>query len=247
MAFPETRLSLIRRIVVSGDAASWDLFVANYWQATCRFAMRLGNLQWSDAEDVASKVFETLYQKPLLESWLARPDARFKTLLCTVVRNVVRNTVRSLEAQTRRIDQRPSVETDLSDPATRQEMDLFYSIWAEELLKSAVQSLLADYHRGGKGDYFRVLHARLCDEMTVKDIAEQLQLKTTDVDNYFRHARQRLADRIDHLVRKDAATYTELADLDLEFRHERERLAEILQQQGGLEAAVRKSMQAKTG
>lgn len=245
MAFPDTRLSLIRRIVVTGDAASWDQFVASYWQATCRFAIRLGNLQWTDAEDVASKVFEILYRKSLLESWLAQPNARFKTLLCTLIRNVVRNAVRARQTAARHIGPQPQMETDLSHPPTNVELDLFYSIWAEELLKAAVQSVMADYHREGKGDYFRILHARLCDEMPVKEIAAELQIKVTDVDNYFRHARQRLADRIDLMLRKEVACYTDFAGIDAEFQHERQRLADLLKQQGGLDAAVRNCMLSK--
>jgi hypothetical protein len=58
------------------------------------------------------------------------------------------------QAQNRRLDERPALETDLSVPATHQELDLFYSIWAEELLKSAVQSLLCGV-RGAKHDMSR--------------------------------------------------------------------------------------------
>jgi RNA polymerase sigma factor (sigma-70 family) len=243
MAFPETRLSLIRRVVATGDAASWDLFVANYWRPTCRFAMRIGNLQWSDAEDVASKVFETLYRKSLLESWLSQPNARFKTLLCTVVRNIVLNAVRSQRTAARHQAEQFQRAEDLGSPATNDQLNLFYDIWAEELLKAAVNSLMTDYHREGKGDYFRVLHARICEEMPVKEIAAQLDLKPTDVDNYYRHARDRLAERIRQSVRKDAASYTELTDLDDEFRHEWQLLAQLVKHQGGLEAAVRKALQ----
>lgn len=243
MAFPETRLSLIRRVVATGDAASWDLFVANYWRATCRFAMRIGNLQWSDAEDVASKVFETLYRKSLLESWLSQPNARFKTLLCTVVKNIVLNTHRSNQTAARhRADQVQRAE-EFGHLATNDQLSLFYDIWAEELMRTAVNSLMLDYHREGKGDYFRVLHARICEEMPVKEIAAALELKPTDIDNYYRHARDRLAERIKQSVRKDAASYTELTDLDEEFLHEWQRLAELVKHQGGLEAAVRKALQ----
>lgn len=246
MAFPETHVSLIRRIVATGDSASWDQFVANYWRASSRFAMRIGNLQLSDAEDVSSKVFEILYRKSLLESWLSRPDARFKTLLCTVIRNVVRNSVRSRQAESRRTIQPIQDVGDLGDPVTSDEVDLFYAIWGDELLKNAVKSLMADYHREGKGDYFRVLHGRICDALSFKDIADRLSLKPTDVENYFRHARQRLAERIELLVRKDTATYTDFSELDTEFEHEWGKIAEILKVRGGLEEAVRTALATKT-
>jgi RNA polymerase sigma factor (sigma-70 family) len=241
MTFPDTRMSLIRRVVDTGDEASWNQFVAAYWRATCRFAMRTGELQWSDAEDVASGVFEILYRKSLLDSWLSRPEARFKTLLCTVVRHVVMNAVRSNQAAARRVAVQVQHVQDLSGKPSDHDMDAFYAIWVEELLRSAVQGVMGDYHREGKGDYFRVLYGRICEQLPVKEIAEQLGLKTTDVENYFRHARKRLSDRIELLVRKDAAYYTPLTELDAEFHHEWKRLGEYFLQHGGLEEAVRKA------
>ena len=241
MGFPDTRMSLIRRIVDTGDQASWNQFVATYWRAICRFAMRVGNLQWSDSEDVASSTFEILYRKSLLESWLSRPDARFKTLLCTVVRHVVMNRVRANQTIAKRVAQEAQDLPGVVD----QDLDAFYAIWAEELLRSAVQSVMGDYHRDGKGDYFRVLYGRICEQLPVKEIAGQLELKVTDVENYFRHARKRLSDRIELLLRKDIAYYTPLPDIDAEFTHEWARLGEFLQEQGGLEEVVRHTMLSK--
>ena len=245
MTFPETRLSLIRRIVATGDATSWDQFVASYWRAVCRFAMRLGNLQWSDAEDVASQVFEVLVRKSLLESWLARPEARFKTLLCTVVRHVVQNTVRSKQTAARHVEEQIRLALDQDAKVVYQDDDLFFAIWADELLQAAVKSVMEDYHREGKGDYFRVLHGRICEQLTIKDIAEQLELKTTEVENYYRHARTRLSDRLQRLVRLDISYYTDMKDLDAEFRREWQSLADLLQHQGGLETALRNAMSSK--
>jgi RNA polymerase sigma factor (sigma-70 family) len=242
MSFPDTRLSLIRRIVATGDAASWDEFVASYWRAVCRFAMRLGNLQWADSEDVASLVFEALFRKSLLESWLTRTDARFKTLLCTVVRNVVQNTNRANRTAARQIDdqfEQALLKTDGVDP---QDADAFMAIWADELIQSTVRSLMTDYHNEGKGDYYRVLHSRICEEMSTKEIADLLGVKLTDVDNYYRHARQRLGEGLKLRLRMNISYYTDLADLDAEFHREWQHLAEILQRRGGLEVAIRNGM-----
>ena len=244
MAFPDTRLSLIRRIVATGDAAAWDEFVASYWRAVCRFAMRLGNLQWNDSEDVASQVFEALFRRSLLESWLTRPDARFKTLLCTVVRNVVQNTNRANRTAARHIDgpfDQALLQSDGVDPQD----DAFMAIWAEELLQSTVRSLMTDYHNEGKGDYYRVLHGRICEQLTTREIADQLGVKPTDVDNYYRHARQRLGERLKLRLRTDVSYYTDLADLDEEFDREWQHLAEILQRHGSLEEAIRNGVSPK--
>lgn len=247
MAFPETRLSLIRRIVATGDATSWDEFVGSYWRAVCRFAMRLGNLQWTDSEDVASQVFEALYRRSLLESWLTRPDARFKTLLCTVVRNVVLNTNRANRTTARHIDgpiDETLLQTESVDP---QDNDVFMAIWAEELIQSTVRTLMTDYHHEGKGDYYRVLHSRICEQLTTREIADQLGIKPTDVDNYYRHARHRLGERLKLRLRMDVSYYTDFAELDTEFEREWQNLAEILQRHGGLEEAIRNGMVPKVG
>ena len=244
MAFPDTRLSLIRRIVATGDATSWEQFVASYWRAVCRFAMRVGNLQWADSEDVASLVFETLLRKSLLESWLTRPDARFKTLLCTVVRHVVQNTIRANRTAARH-DGAPFQEALLQTGVDPQDNDVFWAIWAEELLQSAVRSLMTDYHSDGKGDYYRVLHSRICEQLTTREIADELGVKPSDVDNYYRHARQRLGERLKRNLRIDISYYTDLADLDAEFRREWQNLAELLERHGGLEKTIRTCMAAK--
>lgn len=245
MAFPDTRLSLIRRIVATGDATSWDEFVASYWRAVCRFAMRLGNLQWTDSEDVASLVFEALFRRSLLESWLTRPEARFKTLLCTVVRHVVQNTIRANRTSARHIGtpiQQALLQTGGIDP---QDEDVFLAIWAEELLHSTVRSLMTDYHIEGKGDYYRVLHSRICEQLTTREIADQLGVKPTDVDNYYRHARHRLGERLKLRLRIDISYYTDFADQDAEFCREWQNLAEILQRHGGLEEAIRNGISPK--
>lgn len=63
--------------------------------------MRFGNLRWEDAEDIASQTLEVLSRKELLLRWLADPRARFKTLVCGVVRNLVLNWSRSNQAHVR--------------------------------------------------------------------------------------------------------------------------------------------------
>jgi hypothetical protein len=52
---------------------------------------RWGRLQWDDAEDVSSATFQVILSVWLLERWLKQPTARLRTLLCSVVRNVLSN------------------------------------------------------------------------------------------------------------------------------------------------------------
>ncbi|HWC88220.1 MAG TPA: hypothetical protein VG433_01135, partial [Pirellulales bacterium] len=60
MGFPETRHSLVQRIVASGGETDWRQFLNDYWGPVCRFAARFGGLGPADAEDVAAETFEAL-------------------------------------------------------------------------------------------------------------------------------------------------------------------------------------------
>jgi len=119
--------------------------------------------------------------------------------------------------------------------------DAFYAAWAEDLLDQALQGLLADYNRAGKGDYFRILHGRICEELPMADIAAALNLTRTAAEAYFRQARLRLSDRLQDLVRWQVSRYSSAGEADSEFVVEWARLGDFFRDQGGLEAAVRRS------
>src|SRR5262245_3212426 len=94
MSFPQTRHTLIQRIVTRGDDQDWQAFLADYWGPVCRFAMRRGGLALADAEDVAAATFEALVANRLLARWVSDRAAKLRTLLCAVVRNVLSNRAR---------------------------------------------------------------------------------------------------------------------------------------------------------
>ncbi len=68
----------------------------DYWGPLCRFSLRYGARNLDDAEDVASQTFEVLWEKRLLVRWVSGRTAKLRTLLCSVVRNILshRNRVR---------------------------------------------------------------------------------------------------------------------------------------------------------
>ena len=202
MAFPETRLTLIHRLVAGDSETAWQQFLADYWRPICLFAMRIGNLCWEDAEDVASQTVEVISRKDLLKRWLAKPRSQFKTLICGVVRNLVSNRVRSERAHQQMLKQfvAESDET-LGQTASPEDLSAFYGIWAEELLRNAVQTVMWNYHRTGRGDYFRVLHGRICDGLTNREIASLLGIKVTDVENYYRNVREKLTEEMESGIR----------------------------------------------
>lgn len=240
MAFPETRLTLIHRIAKGDDDAAWQRFLADYWRPICLFAKRIGNLSWEDAEDVASQTIDVLNRKELIGRWLATPQARFKTLLCSVIRNLVSNTVRSAHARARRTaEYAADWDAMTTQEVNQDDINTFYAIWADELIRGVVEALMWQYHRDGRGDYFRVLYGRICDQLTSKDLAEQLGIKLTDAENYYRHAKQQLTAQIETALRREIEQYGLNSDLEEEFRLEWGQLAAYFEQRGGLEETIR--------
>src|SRR5262245_13944236 len=94
MSFPETRHTLLQRLAESGEESDWRQFLADYWGPLCRFAACRGNLSAADAEDVASQTFMALLSNQLISRWTTHKSAKLRTLLCSVVRNVLSNRAR---------------------------------------------------------------------------------------------------------------------------------------------------------
>ena len=242
--FPETRHTLIQRLATSGEEADWQQFLSDYWRPVCRFAARWGRLGTEDAEDVASMTFEALIRSRLLSRWVLHRTAKLRTLVCSVVRNVISNRARVQQGRERRVREHAGeldrLLTDSLD-APPDQIDAFYLAWAEELLQTAVGRLLEDYHREGRGDYFRVLYGRLCEQMTSREIADNLDIKLTDAENFYKHSRQRLGGALEQLVREHVERYTPPEQFADEFRAEWQMLGECLDGRGGLERALRES------
>jgi DNA-directed RNA polymerase specialized sigma24 family protein len=240
MPFPETPLTLIQRLAGNGSEADWQSFLQDYWGPVCRFALRWGAGGMDEAEDAAAVTFQVLWQNQLLVRWVSNRSARLRTLLCAVVRNVLANRNRLLNNQRRTLHELAAGLEDELRRAT-QEPDAFYAAWVEDLIQRSVEALAAEYYRTGKGDYVRVLYGRLCQRLKIAEVAATLALKPSDVDNYFRHARDRLADKLRDLVRRQTAQYTAPNKAEAEFAAEWETLGKFLTEHGGLEDAVRRA------
>lgn len=239
MAFPETRMTLIHRIATGDDHIAWKQFMSDYWRPMCLFSKRIGNLRWEDAEDVASQTLEVLGRQELLQKWLSDPRVRFKTLVCSVVRNLTMNRARSDRARSRRLQEYAvGWDADIPDKVTAEDANAFYGIWADELLRSTVQTVMWHYHQEGRGDYFRVLHSKVCDRLSNAEIAALLEIKLTDVENYFRHARKTLTEHLEKAIVREVDRYS-TGDSAEDFRQEWSELAKYFDSYGGLEEAVR--------
>jgi RNA polymerase sigma factor (sigma-70 family) len=240
MAFPQTRHTLIQRLATTADDRDWQEFLADYWGPVCRFALRRGSSPLAEAEDIASQTFEVLLRNNLLARWVASKQAKLRTLMCSVVCKVQANARRAREHGKRVLEELQQVQLDLGPVPTEQE-NAFLAAWAEDLLEKCLYELAAEYHREGKGDYFRVLYGRLCDQMSIAEVAAALEISPSAVDNYYRHVRQRLAERLEAAVRSHVYRYSPPNEAEAEFTLEWGRLGEFLKEHGGLEDAIRRA------
>src|SRR5262245_24491049 len=101
MAFPETRQTLIQRLATTSGEDDWRQFLSDYWGPVCRFAAARASLSAADAEDVASLTFEAILSNQLLARWMLNQSAKLRTLLCSVVRNIISNRARVNEGRER--------------------------------------------------------------------------------------------------------------------------------------------------
>ncbi|MBS0206578.1 MAG: hypothetical protein JSS49_27125 [Planctomycetes bacterium] len=246
MTFPMTRHTLIHRLSQGGNSEDWQSFLRDYWGAVCRFARNTGHLSVDDAEDVASEVFEAILRAHLLQRWSDSRTAKLRTLICSVVRNVLANRTRTDSGRDRiikdhsgQLDRYQSVGH-MDSENGREHIDAFGVAWAESLVKAAADDLLQEYNMSDRGDYFRILYGKLCEDLSAAEIARALQIPVTSVDNYYRHARNRLGKRLEHLVRSHVDRYCYSEDVREEFATEWNNLKMILQQIGGLESTIRK-------
>ncbi|NLX95133.1 MAG: sigma-70 family RNA polymerase sigma factor [Rhodopirellula sp.] len=248
MGFPPTRLTLVRRIAAGGSEEDWQQFLEDYWGPICRFVTRRTGMSWHDAEDVASATFEILLRNRLLAQWQADRSARLRNLICGVVRKqlatifrtdnerreLLQNLIRQ-DAIDRSVLNREDWEVS-ADPE-----DLFYAAWVEDLLQQSMEGLRHHLFRRGKGDHFRVLYGRLCEDLTREEISQLLGLSLASVDNRYRTARVVLERELKARIARYVRRYCTPTEMQSEFLDEWNRLGEHLFKQGGLEASLRQA------
>lgn len=245
MPFPETRLTLIQRLAHQGGTDDWRQFHRDYWGSICQFARSVGRLSAVDAEDVTSLAFQVLLEGHLLDRWTNSPTAKLRSLICAVVRNILANQQRVAINRQDLIKnhvaelQRYREFGDGSVPCVPED-DLFYQAWADNLIRSVIERLLDECQSTGKGDRFRVLYGRICEELSIREIARLLQISEAAVDNYFRSIRTRLTDLLSQTVMEHVTRYSAIEHVDDEFKREWDRLGSHLVRQGGLESAIRR-------
>ncbi len=235
--FPQTRQSLIQRIVDNHESAEWKIFLDDYWGPIVRFAARRGRLSIPDAEDITAEVFIILLSANLLSRWLKDRRSKLSTMLCAVVKNMISNRAR---VQSGRENIMAIITPDLAaDIVSRQEDssdDSFYSAWADELLRTTLQKLQQDYLKQGRVDAFRVFYGKVIEGLSNPEIANCLNIKVTDVENYYKRVRGQFSDRLKAAIEGNVRKYGYRENFDEEVELEWQALGEYLKACGDLES-----------
>jgi len=244
MTFPQTRHTLIQRLASGGNDSDWQDFLADYWGPVCGFALRRGDYKLADAEDVASQTFEVVLRNSLLQSWVNSKQAKLRTLLCSVVCRVQANQFRS-KRRKEMFEQKfvDEVIRDATQESSAEQGANFMAAWVDDLLQKTLQGLARDYHTEGKGDYFRVLHGRLCQGLSIEQVAQLLNISASAVNNYYRHVRKRLGESLEANLRAQVFRYCAAAEAEAEFQAEWNGLADYLSRHGGMEEAISRTYQ----
>jgi DNA-directed RNA polymerase specialized sigma24 family protein len=239
-------LTLIDRLAAGGSEADWRGFLQDYWGPVCRFAMRSGARDLAGAEEIAARTFEVLLENALLGRWASNKGAKLRSLLCAVVRKSLATQKRT---EARREHLRGEVARHVEEIAelSAEADDIFYAAWAEEVVQQAVDSLAVEYCRKNQSDRIRVLYGRLCEGLSMAQVAASLEIAPSTADFYFRDVRERLAERLEEMVRPRIARYCAAEEAATEFAREWEQLGRYLAAHGGLEEAVRRSYELLPG
>lgn len=244
--FPETRPTLIERLADGGGSGDWSEFLSDYWAPVCRFAGRRAGLRSHEAEDIAADTFEAIIKGRLLSRWSTNRSAKLRTLICSVTNNVISNRARVNSGRERLVAEHPDrFERYLSSTPEGEieagEADAFYVAWASSLVQSTVEGLLEEYRASGRPDHFRVLYGKICEGLTIAEIGDALEMPATSVQNCYRRASERLAEKLRETLRAHVLRYCPVDEARPEIELEWERLGEFLTTSGGLEAAVREA------
>ncbi len=148
-----------------------------------------------------------LWESRLLVRWIANRNAKLRSLLCSVTRKTLANRQR-VRAGRERLARDAADQWAQPEAVDDAQVQIFYAAWVEDLLSQTLESVADAYYREAKGDYVRVLYSRLCQRASIAVMAQELGTTPSSVNNYFRHARQRLAETLETLVRRQVERYS---------------------------------------
>ena len=183
-----TRQTLIEKVKICRDDQSWEDFV--FYYKSYIFAVIQGmNLSNQDAEDLS--------QRTLLKLWKSLPDfeyrpgvCKFRTWLCTVIRNEVISWIRTTQKRSKRLEQ----YKEESIPATFSLPDI--ETVAEQEWKTHIGKLAWNNIKGSFTDNVINAFLMFSEGKTTAEIAATLKVETNTVNVYKKRVRAKLLKEI---------------------------------------------------
>ena len=200
--YPSTHKTLLMKIQ-DGDEISWKEFYDRYSSAILTISSRFG-LNPSEAEEVRQNVMLKIFQNKLIFSYNDE-RARFRTYFNRIVRSCIIDYLRKKKALT----PETAMETIPEQSAPDDELDneeIFNEEWRKQCLSDALEILKEHV----EPKTFLAFHMTAFQQKKVRDVAEFLQMNTSQV--YLAKSRciAKLQNIISELQKKDP-------DLDLHW------------------------------
>lgn len=222
--FATTRWTIVRLAAREGpeQARALEQFCRAYWFPIYAFIRQRGHSP-DDARDLTQEFFARLLEKEWLGGAERRDDARFSTLLLTMVKRFLINDREHTSAEKRgggqiAIDFTPAEEwIKLECPSGETPEKMFERHWALAVLEAALERLRAEAGAAGKALHFERLSPFLSREPSRGDYeaaGDALGISARAV------AVHRLRHRYRDLLRDElAAGHSGRSDVDNEMRH----------------------------
>lgn len=224
--FPSTRWS---RLLAPGEEESarrraWESLASTYWKPVYAYVRARWARSDDDALDCTQEFFVHLLESDLVE----RADpvrGRFRAYMKTSLANFVRDLERkrrSLKRGGERTllslagDRTDPTALELPDPTGMTPEDALDDAWRAEVMEGATLALEEELASQGKSIYFTVFQEYFLSdtELDYRTVAEQHDLKASDVSNYLQHAKRRFRSVLRAVV---ADTVGDRGDLETEL------------------------------
>jgi len=186
-----TRKTLIQRLKHQSDDQAWETFVEAYSGYIYTVLRRMGVIHEETLD---------LQQDILLKLWKKLPDfdyqperAKFRTWLCSVIRNTALNRIQSMSKEKARIDTLDEVK-----PVTETEIDTLMNQEWKTYIANQAMSKIRDKFNADSIDIFE----RSLKGEPVQDIAKRFDLKENTIYRIKNKVKERLILEIAELRRE---------------------------------------------
>ncbi|MBI4244149.1 MAG: sigma-70 family RNA polymerase sigma factor [Planctomycetes bacterium] len=200
--------------------------ITMYWMPVYKYIRIAWSKSNEEAKDLTQEFFVKFLEKDFLH--LVDPEkGRFRTYVKASLNNFVINYAKKATRKKRGGSFIKSLDSDTMDiesvksPESSDPVDIFDKEWARTVVTRSVEQLKKILYSQNKENYFAVFSAYYdatedSSTSSHKEIASQLRIKETDVNNYLNYTRAILK----KIIKREVSKYVlEKADVDEEIKY----------------------------